>query len=231
LLLFVWAQSRNPRLSMPLLVSMGVLVVALVLTFSRGSFLAFILVNGLFVLWRGSAKTVLVAGLVALALLVLLPGAVYMRVQLGLGDFDLDAFTAGRLNHIWLPLLPELWHSPIYGNGLGSIMWTEAMRSGQVYRVTHPHNAYLQALLDVGIVGLVLLCAYWVHVWKGFRRFAADASLAPELRGLYQGAAAALLALAVANMVGSSLMPVTDQVFVWMAVGMMYGQRLGRVAR
>jgi len=228
MLLFAWAQSRSPKLSMPLLISMGALVVALVLTFSRGSFLAFILVNVLFVLWRGSAKTVLVAGLAALALLVVLPGAVFVRVQLGLGNFDLDALTAGRLDHIWLPVLPELWRSPIFGNGLGAVMWTDAMRSGHMILVGHPHNAYLEALLDLGIAGFVLLCAYWVHVWKGFRRLAGDTSLAPELRGLYQGAAASLLALAVSNMVGSSLMPVTDQVFLWMAVGMMYGQRLGR---
>jgi O-antigen ligase len=36
------------------------------------------------------------------------------------------------------------------------------MRQGggqQVLAVTHPHNAYLEALLDMGLVGTTLLCA------------------------------------------------------------------------
>jgi O-antigen ligase len=164
----------------------------------------------------------------AIALALLLPGAVLVRVQLGLGAFDLNALTAGRLDYIWLPLLPEVLRSPLWGNGIGSVMWTESMRTGHMFLVEHPHNAYLQALLDAGIVGLVLLCAYWIHVWRGFRSLARDRSLAPELRGLFQGAAAALAAMAVANMAGSSLMPVPEQCLLWMAIGMMYGQRLRR---
>ncbi len=227
LLLFMWSEGKNPRLSPLLIVSMGVIIVALALTFSRGAFLAFLLVNGLFVLWRGSAKTAAGVMLAGIAMLLVLPGAVLVRVQLGMG-VDLDAISAGRINHIWLPLLPELWRSPIYGNGLSSIMWMAPMRSGQMFLVEHPHNAYLQALLDVGVLGFVLLCAFWIRVWKGFRELGRDASLAPELRGLYQGAAASIIALAVANFAGSSLMPVTDQCFLWMAVGMMYGQRLSK---
>jgi len=60
--------------------------------------------------------------------------------------------------------------------------------------VTHPHNAYLQALLDMGIAGLLLLGAYFVHVWKRFRALSMDAALSPELRGFYQGAGAGLRA-------------------------------------
>jgi O-antigen ligase len=226
LLLFIWSESRNPRLSVPLLASMGVLVVALVLTFSRGSFVAFILVNLIFMLWRGSARTVMVGIIGAIALMVLLPGAVLVRMQLGLGTVDFNALTAGRVDHIWLPLVPELWRSPLWGNGLGSIMWMPPMRAGHMFTVGHPHNAYLQALLDMGVVGLALVCAYWLHVWRGLRKLGRDASLAPELRGLYQGAAAALAAMAIANMAGSSLLPVPEQCLLWMAVGMMYGQRL-----
>lgn len=225
LLLFAWAESRDSRLSAPLFASMCALVVALVLTFSRGAFLGFILVNALFVLWRGSAKTLMVAILAAIAFLVALPGAVLVRVQLGLGGFDINAITAGRWDHIWMPLLPELFRSPIWGSGLGSIMWTPPMRAGQMFLVEHPHNAYIQALTDMGLAGLILVCAFWVRTWKGFRALSADVSLAPELRGLFQGAAASVIAIAVANIAGSSLLPVTDQCLLWMAVGLMYGVR------
>jgi O-antigen ligase len=91
--------------------------------------------------------------------------------------------------------------------------------------VGHPHNAYLQALLDMGIVGLVLVCAYFVHVWKGFRALSVDPALSPIMRGFYLGAAAGLASLLISYVTDSSLMPRPEQVFLWLAIGMMYGQR------
>jgi hypothetical protein len=68
-------------------------------------------------------------------------------------------------------------------------------------------------------------------VWKGFRRFGADASLSPELRGLFQGATAGLLTYFVTCLVGSSLRPDPALSYLWIAVGLMYGMRARRPAR
>src|SRR2546425_5098976 len=129
LLLFIWAESKDGGLRLALLVSMGMVVVALVLTFSRGAFLGFIVVNVLFLLWRRNAKALMFFGLLAAVAAFFLPGAVYDRVESGFGS-GLDAISAGRIEGIWLPLLPDALRSPIYGNGLGSILWSEAMRTG-----------------------------------------------------------------------------------------------------
>src|SRR5262245_14324445 len=77
LLLFTWAESKEWMLKVALLASMGLVVVALVLTFSRGSFLGFIVVNFLFVIWRRNAKTLILFGLLAAVALLALPEAVY----------------------------------------------------------------------------------------------------------------------------------------------------------
>lgn len=235
LLLFTWAESREPGLKIALLASMGLMVVALVLTFSRGSFLGFIVVNMLFLLWRRNAKALIFFGLVGAVALFMLPEAVYDRVTTGLGgrsgsgfESGPDAISAGRVDLIWLPLLPDVLSSPIYGHGLGSIIWSEAMRKGAgvtILAVGHPHNAYLQALLDMGIVGLILVCAYFVHVWNGFRALSADPTLSPKLRGFYLGAAAGLASLLLSYVTDSSLLPRPEQFFLWVAIGMMYGQR------
>jgi len=122
---------------------------------------------------------------------------------------------------------------PVFGNGIGSILWSDAMRSGaghMVLAVTHPHNAYLQAALDMGISGLVLLCAYFAHVWKGLRTLAKDPAVAPALRGFYQGAAAGLAAILVANFTDSSLPARPEQAFLWLAIGTMYGYQARRAA-
>ena len=232
LVLFTWSDAASRRLRLALLVALALTAVALILTFSRGAFVALAVVNGLYVLWRFSAKTVLVAGLAVIAALLFAPGAIFERLASGQGA-GLDAISAGRLNGLWLPLLPEVLRHPVFGNGIGSILWSDAMRSGaghMVLAVTHPHNAYLQAALDMGISGLVLLCAYFAHVWKGLRTLAKDPAVAPALRGFYQGAAAGLAGILVANFTDSSLTPRPEQAFLWLAIGTMYGYQARRAA-
>jgi O-antigen ligase len=241
LLLFTWAETKESGLKIALLASMGAVVVALILTFSRGSFLGFIVVNMLFLLWRRNARAMFLFALLGAVALFALPEAVYDRMATGFGgrpgsgfEGGADAISAGRVDLLWLPLLPDVLRSPVYGHGLGSILWSEAMRRGAgvtILAVGHPHNAYLQALLDMGIVGLVLLCAYFVHVWKGFRALSVEPALNPTLRGFYLGAAAGLASLLISYVTDSSLLPKPEQVFLWLAIGMMYGQRAGRAGR
>lgn len=227
LLLFTWAESKDPGLKFALLVSMGMLVVALMLTFSRGAFFGFIVVNVLFLARRPNVKSLIFAAFLAAGALFALPGAVYDRITNGFG-LGLDEISAGRIEGIWLPLLPDVLRSPVFGSGLGAMLWSDVMREqiGITFRgVAQAHNAYLEIMLDMGIAGLILVCAYFVHVWKGFRALSADPALSPALRGFYQGAAAGLLSFLVAGIAGSRLTPVPEQIFLWLAIGMMYGQR------
>ncbi len=224
LLLFTWAESTQPVVRLALLASMGLVIVALVLTFSRGAFFGFIVVNVLFLLWRRNAKALVFLGLLTAVALLALPGAVYDRVETGFGR-GLDAISAGRIDEIWRPLLPEVLRSPIYGDGLTSILWSKPMRMGGMPTVGLAHNAYLDTVLDMGIAGLILVCAYFVHVWKGFRALSVDPASSPTMHGFYLGAAAGLVSFLMAAFVSSRLTPVPEQVFLWLAIGMMYGQR------
>ncbi|HWZ62594.1 MAG TPA: O-antigen ligase family protein [Steroidobacteraceae bacterium] len=232
LLLFTWSGARGLRPRWLLLAAAALMAAALVLTFSRGAFVAFAVVNLLFVLWRLSMRTVVFATLVAVAGLLFAPAALYERLAAGYGA-GFDAITAGRLNGLWLPLLPEVLGHPLFGNGLSSILWSDAMRRGaglQVLVVTHPHNAYLEALLDTGVIGTVLLCAYFVHAFRRLRALGKDAALAPAMRGFFQGAAAALIGMLISDLTDSSLTPRPEQVFLWLALGLMYGEYARRAA-
>jgi len=230
LLLFVWSDSRDPRMKLFLLVTLAVVGLALVLTFSRAAIGAAGLVGALFLMWKFNLRNLGLA-LIGLLLIATVAGeAVYSRAMLGFGE-SADAVSAGRLEGIWAPLLPELWKSPIWGNGLSSVMWSFPMVNGAMLPVSHPHNAYLEAMLDMGIVGLVLLLAYFAHVWRGFRKLARDASLSPEMRALFQGATALLIAFFVTGMAGGSLRPEPDSPYLWIAIGCMYGMLARRPAR
>jgi O-antigen ligase len=229
LLLFTWWEAKSQALKTFLFLTMGVLALALLLTFSRGAFVGFLLVNALFLAWKFNFKSasLALAGLALSALLM--PGYVYNRVLLGVGE-SADAVSAGRIDGIWLPLLPETLKSPLWGNGLGSIMWSYPMQIDAMLTVGHPHNAFLETLLDMGLIGLALLLAYFVHVWRGFRELGSNAFLSPELRGFFQGASAGLMCFMVTGFFGSSLRPESEAVYLWMAIGMMYGLQARRPA-
>ena len=222
LLLFVWWETKNGTLKAWLFVTLWVTALALILSFSRGAFLGFFLVNGLFLAWKFNAKTLSLALIVAGICALMAPEYVWNRITFGF-DADANAVSADRIEGIWLPLLPELWKSPVWGNGLASIMWSYPMKAEAMLTVGHPHNAYLEAVLDMGFVGLALLGAYFVTVWRGFRALGSNAYISPEMRGFFQGATAALLCFAITGWAGSSLRPSAEFAFLWVAIGMMYG--------
>jgi O-antigen ligase len=229
LLLFVWADTKRPAMRLFLLLTVAVLALALLLTFSRAAIGAAALVGALFLVWKFNAKALALA-LIAVTLVVVLAGDIlYFRATSGL-DEGANAVSAGRIDNIWLPLLPELAKTPPWGNGLNSIAWSFAMVNEAMRPVTHPHNAYLEALLDMGIIGLALLLAYYAHVWKGFRTLSNNPALSTDMRSLFQGATAALLAFLVTGLVGSSLRPEPESAYLWIAIGLMYGLRGRRPA-
>ena len=222
LLLFIWDRTGNMALKTSLFFAMGLVVLALLFTFSRGAFFGFILVNLIYLFSRRHLKTLVLAAFAIPLGLYFTPGAVWDRVTMGFGS-GLNAISAGRVGEIWTPLAPTFMDSPIWGNGLGSIMWSRPMIDGLLLQVGHPHNAYLEAFMDMGLVGLVLLTAFWIFMWRRFREKSRDQRLSSELRGFFEGAAAALAAFLVAGIAGSSLTPAPEQAFLWLMVGTLYG--------
>jgi O-antigen ligase len=222
LLLFVWWETKSGGLKTVLFFTLFIASLALVLSFSRGAFLGFFLVNGLFLAWKFNAKTLSLALIVIGICALLAPEYVWNRITFGF-DADANTVSADRIDGIWLPLLSEIWRSPVWGHGLSSIMSSEPMKADIMLTVGHPHNAYLEAVLDMGFVGLALLGAYYLHVWRNFRALGSNAYISPEMRGFFQGATAALLCFAITGWAGSSLRPSAEFAFLWVAIGMMYG--------
>jgi O-antigen ligase len=224
LLLFVWAETKKPGMRLFLLVTLAVVSFALLLTFSRAAIAGAGLLGALFLMWKFNSKSLSLA-LLLLMLIALLGGeALYSRVTMGF-DSGADAVSAGRIEGIWLPLLPELAKNPLFGNGINATLWSFPMITDAMHRVGHPHNAYLEALLDMGVIGTALVLAFYATVWKGFRALGSNAWLTPEMRGLFQGATAALIAFAFTGLTGGSVRPEPETAFLWIAIGLMYGLR------
>lgn len=204
--------------------SAGIAMLATLITFSRGSYLVLFIIGLLYLKSLKSDHRFLIVALALPAILLAMPGAVYNRISFGVGEgADLNTVSSGRTEEIWEPLIPEIFGSPVIGHGLSSILWSDAMHSGAILLVGHPHNAFLKSLLDMGFLGTALVLLFGWRVWKRMQRFSAEPSLDPRLRGFFAGASAALVGFFVAGISGSSFDPVSDQFFLWLAIGLMYG--------
>lgn len=127
---------------------------------SRAGFLAFCATG--FVLGVLKWRRILVAlPIVLLAVVVFAPGVVD-RVMTGIAgegtaDADWDAISAGRTTYIWPAALNQFADSPMIGRGRYTILRTGMYDA--IYDVagsvpTHPHNSYLEILIDAGVIGL-----------------------------------------------------------------------------
>lgn len=218
--------SARVALTLACLVLMG----GVLMTFSRGAFLglAAVILYGVAAM---RARSWPVWVLVALALVVAISSdSLAQRALHGIGGGDLGELSSGRIDAIWLPLLPEILDHPLLGAGHASILWSDAAQARTILPVGHPHSAYLAALLDVGIVGTVLIALFFVHAWRLLRRAARHAG-SGALAGFFGGGAACILLLLVQGVTDDSFMPSYTHVYFWLCYGAAAGTMAGERAR
>lgn len=198
--------------------------VALMLTFSRGGFLVYLLGVLAFLVSRKKTPYIF-AGLAVVALVALvLPDAFWERITAGLNDApsDLsaqgnDELTAGRV-WVWVQLWPEFLRSPIWGSGLDSTAWSSAVKEG-LFSYNHPHNLYLRVLLDMGLIGFALM-AYWLaRLFRDIRAVANDTSVLPQIRALASGLIVALGGMLVSGFSNGHFTPESELAFIWIGLG------------
>jgi len=199
---------------------------ALVLTFSRGAFVGFLVVVAAFLVSRRQFHVLMVGVAVAAAALLFAPDAIKTRLSAGLDESSSshilgnmnDKLTAGRVAS-WQLLSPDVLKSPLWGRGLGSTAWTDAVKQGR-YTASHPHNLYLEILLDTGIAGFVCIVFFYWRVMGLFRGLAKAPRLPPSMQGFFAGAAASFAGVLVMGVTNGHYMPDAEQTFFWLALGM-----------
>jgi hypothetical protein len=143
------------------------------------------------------------------------------RASKGVQSHDWNEISSGRIGGLWLPLLEECTSHPLkllLGDGRYSIVRTDAAATGTILEyVGHPHNMYLEQLLDVGILGLVGIMWFFVllaiKTYKGFK-IAQD----PGLKEYQCGVAVSLISYFVAGITGRSLFPTFSNSHFWVVV-------------
>ncbi len=196
----------------------AILAGAVLLTFSRGAYLGLFSVIIFSLVMQRRLNVAGIFVLLLVAGVVLNPSPVSERVAQGMDGSDPDAISSGRLKDIWLPLLPEVKRNPLIGNGLSSILWSDAAKQRMILPVGHPHSAFLGAVLDVGVLGALLIACFFVHMWRLFQALARHAH-APLWRSFFGGAMACIVLLLVQGATDDSFLPTRTQPFLWLAYG------------
>ena len=203
-----------------------VLTVAIALTFSRGAYLGFLVVVMFLQFTQRRFRTTALISLVGVVGAMLMPDAMIDRAFSGLEHGNADDISAGRVTGIWRPLIEDIVSSPIIGGGRSSILWSEAAREQRILPVGHPHSAYIAAVLDYGLLGVVIITSFFWHMWRVFKTMA-ELSIEPIWRGFFKGAMACILLLLVQGLTDDIFTPSSTQPFLWLA----YGASVGLISR
>lgn len=227
-LLFVAGATRDPRWRALALAGFTLGASAMLLTLSRGALLAMLIAVGGFLWHHRRLKTMLAGVAVASLALLAAPQALQERFGTGLragaiGDtaqVEHDQLTAGRV-HGWTLLAPQVLESPLVGRGLGSTQWSDAVAAG-LYKANHPHNIYLELVMDLGLLGLAAVAAWHVAVVRRLRRVAAAPALGPELRGWFLGLRWAFFGALAMAATTAYYMPSAAQAPWWFGLGTLF---------
>jgi len=189
--------------------------------------------------WR---KLLLLAPFIALAAVLLVPSAVERMTQGFTAESrdtnalirepeltstddgpDLYTVTAGR-NIAWRYVVPKILESPFVGYGRNG-MWSTGLvvflleKFGESF--PHPHNAYLELLLDNGLLGFLAVISFYIVVLRNslslFR--SSDSPVYTAIGGV---SLALLLALLIASVGSQSFYPREGAVGMWCAYGLMF---------
>lgn len=201
----------------------------IVLTFSRGGFLGMMVILLVYVLHFKRLKTAFIVATLLVLGAAFAPNALWERLGRGLEssnpaanlNSETEELTAGRV-YTWKQLAPEVLRSPVWGRGQLSTQWSNHVKTTH-YRASHPHNMYLEILMDLGLVGAAAMVLFYRHVWRLFRQLGADPRVPTAMRGFFVGASAGLLSMLIYGFSNGHYYPAPEQCFYWIAVGLAFG--------
>ena len=172
-----------------------------------------------FLKWR---KYLILAPVIVILLPIVLPGAVE-RMLAGFGQTDvagenvIDDYlvTSGR-TLVWPHVIDKIGESPMVGYGRLAMKRTGLADQFMSDDFPHPHNMYLETLLDNGIIGSIPILLFWgTLVVYAARLFKSDNLLCSTVGGV---ALSLMLAQLFAGIGSQHFYPEESTLGVWAAM-------------
>lgn len=197
-LIGIFGADKRWRIRIPILAAIAMGVYGILFSYSRGAYVGFALVL-CYVSFFKMRWLVPVLLIVALNAQWILPQSVKDRISMTYqekeGEEELESSAGDRLE-IWMHALQTTLRDPILGVGFDTYRY---YRQDQALR--DAHNMYLRALVDTGVVGLVLLVMFWLTGLKAGHQLFRVAN-DPLFKGIGFGFAGHVIGLMAANMFG-----------------------------
>jgi probable O-glycosylation ligase (exosortase A-associated) len=207
--------TRNLAAKLVFGVTAALMSVAVVLTFSRGSFLGLAAGSALLA-WRIRRRNrlfvMLAAVVVILTLAALAPG-VYFNRLVSIFDHSRDAVGSAsqRQNLLFLSIKVAL-ANPIFGVGLGNFNIVSI-------RGLATHNAYTQVAAELGLAALALFVAFFVVPYRRLRRVERETAQGAPADARFYYLAVGLQASIVGYMVNAFFISSAYQWYTFYLVG------------
>jgi O-antigen ligase len=148
---------------------------------------------------------------------VLLTDTIQERITRGVAEESVDLISAGRVNQQWIPLLEEYLADPeklLFGQGLYSVYSTEAYRRGVFPGASHPHNMYLELLLNTGLIGFFLVLLVYGVVLKKIYDHLKSMPQGP-MREYLCGSLVSMICFLAGGMTRGSFFPQIENAYFW----------------
>jgi len=150
------------------LLSLGIMGVALVITWSRGAWLAIIIAALIYLLmWHHRSIWIILGGVAALpVIMTVLPNSIISRFA-SIGNLS-DSSTSYRV-YIWRAVVNMISDNPWSGIGIGEGAWRRVYPLYSyigIEAAPHSHDLYLQIWLELGIIGLVVFALFLFMLYQ-----------------------------------------------------------------
>jgi len=200
--------------STSILISLGIVVMAIAVIFSKsrsGVFLlifAFILLLGLTIVSFGKSthQKKWTRNFIAGVFIVIIFVSLYAGIDATIERFALDKLLREGRPTYWANTAEIFTDYPLLGTGLGTFpsLYPDKESGDTLLRLYHAHNDYLEYLSELGVVGMTLLLGGVIFIliksfiiWRGRRH--------PEVKGLGLGGIVAIICILIHSLTDFNL--------------------------
>ncbi|MHB1952766.1 MAG: O-antigen ligase family protein, partial [Sulfobacillus sp.] len=198
---------------------------AIILTFSRGSYLAVATSIAYFLIYNRQVKTSFLILALLASLILPFSGPIWHRVTNGFSSGAAtssvsarEQITSGRIA-IWRDLMPDIFDHILIGNGVGSTAWSPPAVAGEI-TPNNPQNLYLDMLIDLGVIGTSLILFFYWRVSRVFKSLATNTVVSPLFRSVFRGAWIGFIGFLITGVAYNGYVTTPTQTYIWLMFGM-----------
>jgi O-antigen ligase len=159
---------------------------------------------------------------IAIGLSLIISSNIMDRAKRGFDSKNIHEISAGRTDNLWIPLIDEYTDDVkklIFGNGRYATVYSEAAKRGQILEAGHPHNMYLEQLVDAGLIGLTTFILFFVVLLKKLLKSLRTVQ-DKKFREYHYALLTSLIGYLVAGLSGRFLFPTLSNSYFWIIVGL-----------